>query len=595
MGSAAVLFPFLGHAPFERAEIYFMDGARAMVEGGDYLVPRYRGAAFFDKPALTYWFMAASFRLFGFTPGAGRAVSALAALLVILTAVWLGKLLFDDRSALAGGLVLATTPAFMVFGRVAMADMLLTLWTTLAVALAVVVFVRRRTRWPVLALGAVLGLGFQTKGPVALLLPSLGIAWVYLRSPRPRPRFPRAALFLGVAAFLVFGVGWFMALWVRLGPQPLAHFFLRENLERFAGETYDAGRAPWYYLVTYLAEGLPWSLFLPIAAWRLLRGGASGFGSRLLLVWMGLMAVPLSLSRGKIDYYLLPLYPAAALVVGRYFTSAAWRPVDLWWSRGALFLGAAGLSFVGVMVGRFPAPWLPGPWPIRTLFLFLVSGSLSSLLLVRRPSPRSTLISLAAIAFGLFVVLATLFLPSFRMAQPNAALVKDVIRERGFRPDARLVVCQDPVRVQRDLLFHARLAVQEQCDLWAPASSEFPFMILVSHEERASLLGISGIRDVGEYAYLPATALTLRGLLAPPRADTLFLLANYETADPVAEARRKRQRKKALREGGGVVRSGALPWTARRDCGNASTNPWSRSARTPWRSCVIPAEPLDGA
>jgi 4-amino-4-deoxy-L-arabinose transferase-like glycosyltransferase len=547
LASTAVLFPALGQAPFERAEIYFMDGARAMVESGDYLMPRYRGEPFFDKPALTYWLMAASFRLFGFTAAAARLVPAVAALCVILATIWLGTLLVGRAAALAGGVCLATTGAFMAFGRVAMSDMILTLWTTLALGLAVLMLRGGPAHWPALALGAVLGLGFQTKGPLALLLPGLGIAWLSWRTPRPRPRIARLSLLLGAAAFLVLGFGWFVAVFARLGPAPLAHFFLRENLARFAGETYDSGRAPWYYLVTYLALGVPWSVFLPLAAWRLLRGSDTDKGSRLLLIWMGLMAIPLSLSRGKIDYYLLPLYPAASLVVGRYFTAVPWRALDVWWSRAALLLAAIGLGLVTVMVGGLPAGWLPGPGGIRLLFLLVLAGSGAAALVALRASPRRVLVALAGMAFALFLVFTVLFLPPFRAAQPNLSLVKDVMRERQYRPDARLALCSDPARVQRDLLFFGRLSAQEQCDLWAPASSEHAFLILASRDESASLASIPGIRDVAGYAYLPATALTLRGLLAGPRPDTLKLLANYATSDPVAEAKWKRDRRKALK------------------------------------------------
>ena len=547
LASGAILFPVIGQAPFERAEIYFMDGARAMVESGDYLVPHYRGEPFFDKPPLTYWLMAASFRLFGFTPAAARVVPAAAALLVILATIWLGTLLVGRAAALAGGVCLTTTGAFMAFGRVAMSDMILALWTTLAMALAIVILRGAPALWPTAALGAVLGLGFLTKGPVALLLPGLGIGWLFWRTPPPRPRVPRRALLVAAVAFIALGLGWFAAVFLRLGPAPLAHFFLRENLARFAGETYDAGRAPWYYLVTYLALGAPWSAFLPLAAWRAVRGGDADPGSRLLLVWMGLMAIPLSLSRGKIDYYLLPLYPAGALVVGRYFSAVQWRSLDLWWSRVALLLATAGLAMVTVMVAGLPAGWLPGPWSIRLLFALVLVGSLAAALGALRASPGRVLGVLAAMAFALFLVFTILFLPPFRAAQPNLALVTDVLRERRYRPDARLALCADPARVQRDLLFFGRLTAQEHCDLWAPATSAHPFLILASRDESASLANVPAIRDVGEYAYLPATALTLRGLLAGPRPDTLRLLANYATTDPVAEAKWKRDRRKALK------------------------------------------------
>ncbi len=184
-----LLLVSLGAAPLERAEIYFVDAARAMVESGDYLVPRYRGEPFFDKPPLTYWLMAASFRVFGFTLAAARLVPVTAALALLAATAWLGRLIFDRATGVAAAAVLASTVLFLSFGRVAMSDMLLALWTTLAVALSLA---RRECGRPApasrsaLALGIVLGLGFLTKGPIAVLLPGLGIAaWAWRRRRLP--------------------------------------------------------------------------------------------------------------------------------------------------------------------------------------------------------------------------------------------------------------------------------------------------------------------------------------------------------------------------------------------------------------------------
>ena len=125
--AAVLLFWGLGQAPLERAEIYFLDGARSMLERHDLLVPYYRGQPFFDKPPLTYWLMAASFHAFGIGAGAARVVPAVAALSVLMATLWLGSVLFDRRTAWAAALMLATTGAFLGFGRVAMSDMLLAL------------------------------------------------------------------------------------------------------------------------------------------------------------------------------------------------------------------------------------------------------------------------------------------------------------------------------------------------------------------------------------------------------------------------------------------------------------------------------------
>jgi 4-amino-4-deoxy-L-arabinose transferase-like glycosyltransferase len=542
-----LLLPALGAAPLERAEVYFVDAARAMVESGDYLVPRYRGQPFFDKPPLAYWLMAAAFRGLGFTAAAARMVPAAAALGALAATLWLGRLLVGRRGALLGALVLATTGAFMAFGRLAMSDMLLTLWTTLALALAVKAFEARRA-WPwVPLLGAALGLGFLTKGPVAVLLPGLGILGLWW--PRRRERLPLTlgTALAGAAAFLVLGLGWFAAIGAREGAEPLRWFFLRENLQRFAAATYDADRAPWYYLATYLAEGLPWSLLLPIAAWSQARAeSATRRGVSLLLLWALLMAVPLSLSRGKIDYYLLPLYPPLALVVGAWLAQARWTRLDRGWARGVLAACAVLLALLPLLAGRFPAEWLPSRG-IALAVLLVAAGALACALAAVRPGPVAVAATLASVSAAVFLAAAAVLVPAFAAAQPHGAVVSDVQRERFYRPDASVVVCGDEARVQRDVLFHARLPVREDCDLWGAAVSRQPFLLLLRPPERAALSAVEGLREVSTYRYLPASALTLEGLRAGAGPQELTLVANFATTDPVAETKRKRDRKRALR------------------------------------------------
>ena len=540
--AAVLLLVSLGAAPLERAEIYFVDAARAMVESGDYLVPQYRGAPFFDKPPLTYWLMAASFRAFGFTLAAARLVPVVAALALLAATAWLGRLIFDRATSVAAAGVLASTLLFLSFGRVAMSDMLLALWTTLAVALALEgeTAAGLRRHGIGLALGIVLGLGFLTKGPIAFLLPGLGIAtWGWRRRRLP---LPAAECALAIVAFAAVGLAWFALVYRRLGPAPLEYFFLRENLDRFAGETYDAGRSPAYYLGAYLAVGLPWSLLFPRAAFRLPRG------ERAILAWLALMAVPLSLARGKIDYYLLPLAPAASLVVARFLTTRDWNAVDRRWAQAAAVAFAAGILVVPWATARVPLEWL-APAPAQVV-LVLVSAVAAVLALTasRRPSPGRLAAALGGGTAAVFLVLVAWFLPAFRDAQPSAPLTADVVRERRFRPEAAVVLCSDPARVQRDLLFEARIVVEERCDLWALAASSHPFLLVLGPEEALSLARVPQVREVATYRALPATALTFGGLVAGVEPQPLALAANFDTDDPVAEVKRKKDRKRALRD-----------------------------------------------
>ncbi len=543
--AALLLLAESGAAPLERAEIYFLDAARAMVERGDFVVPYYRGEPFFDKPPLAYWLIAAAFRLFGFTLEAARLVPALAALGAIGATVWLGTRLFDRETALLGGLVLATTGAFVSFGRLAMSDMLLTLWSTLALALGTALLSDpppRGASWLPAALAAALGFGFLTKGPIALLLPGLGLlvlAW------QRRERTRRVGLpALGVAAvvLLVVTLPWFVLVHSRLGWEPIVYFFLSENLGRFAGETYDSGRSPAFYLGAYALLGLPWSLLLPCALARL--GGSGPTSERLLALWIGLMLVPLSLSRGKIDYYLLPVFPAASLLVARFLRSQ-WTPLETSFVR--VVLGLAALALFGLTTwASLPSVFLPGPTVLPWLRFAGWTGAATLLMSAWRLG-RTRLTTVLASASALACLsAATLFLPALRRAQPNAAIVADVMRELRARPEARLVHCEDPTRVARELLFQARLASIERCDLWAPAASSLPFLLLVREEQHETLR--TATRFIGEYRYVPASVTTLEGLLEGVPRARLVLLANFDPRDLEGDRRVRQERKRRVRE-----------------------------------------------
>jgi 4-amino-4-deoxy-L-arabinose transferase-like glycosyltransferase len=550
LGLLALLLPNLGLAPLERAEIYFMDAARGMVESGDWLVPRYEGEPFFDKPVLGYWLMAAAMEGLGTTPAAARLVPVFASIGLMLATAWLGTLLFDRRSGLAGALVLATTLAFLSFARMAMSDVPLSLWTTLAVALAVLAYRPHAPAWAVPLLGAVAGLGFATKGPIALLVAGVAVlllVWENRRRPAP---CGAGALALAALGFLALGLGWFALVYPRMGSEPLAYFFLRENVERFAGEAYDVGRPLWFYLPAYLAAGLPWSPLLPMAFWRLLRSreGEEAARTRFLVLWVAVVLVPLSLSRGKIDYYLLPLYPALCLAIGRYLAAVPWKKADRVWARVVLIADAAALVLVLARPPRVPDEWLPGPASRAFLLAVLAAGALALLSAAARPTAARATAALASLVAAVWLVLVVFFLPAFATAQPNRAIVIDVAREQEHRRDLRMGFCSDPTRVRRDVLLHIRLAAVAECDLWSLAGSREPFLLLATPAQDASFRASPRYREIARYRYVPARALTLAGLLSLGEPGEIVLGANFPTTDPVAERKRKREYRKAIQE-----------------------------------------------
>lgn len=519
-----------------------------MVESGDWLIPRYEGKPFFDKPILSYWLMAAAMDALGTTAGAARLVPVLAALGLVFATAWLGTLLFDRRSALAGALVLTTTLAFLSFARVAMSDMLLALLSTLAVALAVFAYQPGAPRFVVPLLGAVAGLGFATKGPIAVLVPGVAILLLLLEKRGQAVPGGVSGIAAGALAFAGLGFGWFVLVYQRLGAEPLAYFFLRENLQRFAAETYDIGRPFWFYLPAYLAEGLPWSPFLPIAITRLLRTGdpQTSRVARFLSLWPLLVLVPLSLSRGKIGYYLLPLYPAFSLLIGRYLAGTAWGRLDRAWASVVLLAQAAALAFVLARPPQVPSEWLPGAFGRGALVGVLAASGLGLVAAAWRPTPRRALAAPAALVALAWLCVVVFFLPAFSASQPNPEIVRDVARERRYRPDLRMAYCSDPTRVRRDVLLEVRLAAIDECDLWSFAGSREPFLLLATPAEDASFRVDPRYRHIATYRYLPADALTFGGLFSLRAPGEIVLGANFATRDPQAAVKKKREYRKML-------------------------------------------------
>jgi 4-amino-4-deoxy-L-arabinose transferase-like glycosyltransferase len=540
----------LSDAPIERAEIYFLDAARAMVERSDWLVPYYRGEPFYDKPPLTYWLLAASFQSLGPSLFAGRLVAALLALGTLLATYLAARRLIarggegraspqGDAAAFFATAILATSYAFVSFARLTMSDMLLTLLTLLAGAVYLRSEAESRPSFLLLC-GAILGLGFLTKGP---------IAWIYFGAllaafglvERRLPRIFTPAGLLGTLLAVGTGLSWFFFVYLREGIEPLKWFFLRENLQRFAAPTYDTDQPFWYYFLIYAAEGLPWSvLALPAAVFAF--RSTSPRILRILLIWSLLMLVPLSLSRGKIDYYLLPLLPPTSILIGAYLATGAPSARTL----RTLAVLAAILLIGAVFFPMLPAPFSPSASTVMWMRGFFVLASLACLLTAMRPKARTVVSVCAASVLGAALFLFGAIVPAYRAAQPTEELLDHIARERAYTPDLQIAVCDDTLRLQRDILFSLRIPVMEHCELWQVVSSSRKFLMIVTLLQERSLRTADNVRHIASVKHLPADVTRLNTLLEGARVAKVGLLANFQTTDPVARWKRNREFKRWL-------------------------------------------------
>jgi 4-amino-4-deoxy-L-arabinose transferase len=313
--------------------------SQEMVERGDFIVPRFVGRAFFDKPILFFWAQAASMRLFGMSTAAARLPGMLFALLGIATTGWLARVLVGDvrRAAprdtqrvdapgppigwLAAGCY-ATMVLPFVLAQAPVHDIALVPFTNLAVGL----LWRSRDprsgiRDPILA-GCALGLSMLTKGLEGIAMVGVGFA-VYLLVTRT---LTRRLVLLGVVVVVVAGLvalPWYLAMNAR-EPGYLRYYFMNRHLLGFTTETQRHGGQPWwYYLPVVVAGGLPWIVYVRR---RLLADAPGTF----LWMWLAASVVLLSLSNSKAVTYALPVIPAIAIVAARSdAVLRQWRPLAI--------------------------------------------------------------------------------------------------------------------------------------------------------------------------------------------------------------------------------------------------------------------------
>lgn len=384
--------------------------AREMMESGGYIAPHVNGQPYAEKPPLLFWAIALASQPFGgVTECSARIPSGIAALLTILLTYLLAVRLYGRRVALWSGIVLATMGLFWWEARCARTDMLLTACMTGALLAFWRWHEERRARW-LLAFYAAIAAGLFAKGPPALLFPMLLVAVFYWRR---RNDWRAMHLVLGLGTSLALLLAWYVPARMSVSA---AGGIGGEAFRQIVGRVLlgvSKARPPWYYFLNLPANLLPWSLFLPWTIPWLWRRRREGAPMRLLLAWTIPAFVFLSAAIGKRPTYLLPLYPAFAIMIARSVldlvdgTHAVWRIRTAWlWAGMLLALGAVPCS---LFITGYREVWSPGFW--------IFAGTALALSLYTFHTAMSTDVrNLHTIMASSFAVLA--FLAAFLVLPP---------------------------------------------------------------------------------------------------------------------------------------------------------------------------------
>ena len=323
--------------------------AREMLSNRDLITPTLGGHTWFEKPALLYWLIAASFKVFGVSEWSARLGPAICGVLTIL-AVWCVAREVDRGMGFWSLIVTASCLGLIVFSRAASFDVVVTMTTTWSLAFFLLHELPTTKRKRLLLMGfySFVGLSLLAKGLVGVVIPFGVVAFYYLlraltnfsrkgakaqgKTQSLLGAFVRAfaplrekspvllSLIWGIPLALAVSAIWYGPVIARHGWSFIDEFFVQHHFARYVSNKYHHPQPIWFYPAIILMLALPWTVHLIAALARVRswswRGDDSLSVVRVFsLAWLLLPIVFFSFSGSKLPGYIVPAVPAAALLV----------------------------------------------------------------------------------------------------------------------------------------------------------------------------------------------------------------------------------------------------------------------------------------
>lgn len=313
------LFPINDRLLWHPDETRYAEISREMVTQGDWVVPKLLDLRYFEKPVAGYWVNNVSQLVFGHTNFAVRAGSVFSILISTLLVYWMTLLMWRNRhTAFVASLVFVSM--FLVFsvGTYSVLDPMFAMWVIASMAFSFRALkaenVKTRiTSWCLLGLAC--GMGFMTKGFLALAIPVVAMLPVMLY----QRRFLELLKFGPLAVFcaVLISLPWAIAVHQQ-EPDYWRYFIVVEHFQRFSGEDAQHASPVWYYIPVILLGCLPWLALLPGAlfkGWKERRNNPPMF---FLFCWFVAPFLLFSIAKGKLPTYMLPLMAPLAVMIAKY-------------------------------------------------------------------------------------------------------------------------------------------------------------------------------------------------------------------------------------------------------------------------------------
>ncbi|MGZ4980255.1 MAG: phospholipid carrier-dependent glycosyltransferase [Methylobacter sp.] len=318
-----IWFLLLGYRDLiEPDEGRYAEIAREMLNSGNWITPRLNGFKYFEKPPLQYWGSAISMALLGETNAAARVWCSGLGFIGALWVGFVGSRIYGRNAGFFAFLFLISTVLYAGMGHANSLDMGVSALLIIAIGALVLAqserhLPKQERNWMLLAWAALAG-ATLSKGLIGLALPSAALV-LYTFWQRDWALWRHLHIGKGLLLYLLITAPWFIAV-SQANPEFPHFFFIHEHFERYTSDVHGRTKSNWYFFAVFAIGAMPWlfssltSLIKPPFSWRAEAGKFEA--SRLLWVYAVFVFFFFSISHSKLPAYILPMFPALALLVG---------------------------------------------------------------------------------------------------------------------------------------------------------------------------------------------------------------------------------------------------------------------------------------